>query len=188
MRVHLGTYPAEFYYSNSRLHKCRTRNSVSTSAENGPAMVGPAGPVPAPMWLWGHMLFVLDQEQQQEYLVMCSATKVMSEPHTQYVLLVVHFDQFKLLTGENSYIGMVTIKTYYSLAKYIGSTPNYALGGSSYFRSASHLNRPEHMTKVRRTKWSPQRWAKPQILVVWMTPGNHGNYQLPMTPVLSCGA
>ena len=22
MRAHLGTYPAEFYYSNSRLHKC----------------------------------------------------------------------------------------------------------------------------------------------------------------------
>ena len=40
---------AEFYYSNSRLHKCRTRNYVSTSAENGPAMAGPAGPVPAPM-------------------------------------------------------------------------------------------------------------------------------------------
>lgn len=88
---------------------------------------------------------------------MCSATKVMSEPHTQYVLLVVHFDQFKLLTGENFYIGMVTIMGYYSLAMYIGSTFNYALGGSSYFRSASHLNRPEHMTKVRRTKWSPQR-------------------------------
>ena len=49
MRAHLGTYPAEFYYSNSRLHKCRTRNYVSTSAENGPAMAGPAGPVPAPM-------------------------------------------------------------------------------------------------------------------------------------------
>ena len=40
MRAHLGTYPAEFYYSNSRLHKCRTRNYVSTSAENGPAMAG----------------------------------------------------------------------------------------------------------------------------------------------------
>ena len=40
---------SEFYYSNSRLHKCRTRNYVSTSAENGPAMAGPAGPVPAPM-------------------------------------------------------------------------------------------------------------------------------------------
>ena len=44
MRVHFGTY-----YSNSRPHKCRTRNYVSTSAENGPAMAGPAGPVPAPM-------------------------------------------------------------------------------------------------------------------------------------------
>ena len=49
MRVHFGTYPAEFYYSNSRLHKCRTRNYVSTLAENGPAMAGQAGPVPAPM-------------------------------------------------------------------------------------------------------------------------------------------
>ena len=43
---------AKFYYSNSRPHKCRTRNYVSTSAENGPAMAGPAGPVPAPMWLY----------------------------------------------------------------------------------------------------------------------------------------
>ena len=57
MRAHLGTYPAELYYSNSRPHKCQTRNYVSTSAENGPAMAGPArpatagpaGPVPAPM-------------------------------------------------------------------------------------------------------------------------------------------
>ena len=49
MRALLGTYPAEFYYSNLRPHKCRTRNYVSTSAENGPAMAGPAGPVPAPM-------------------------------------------------------------------------------------------------------------------------------------------
>ena len=49
MRAHLGTYPAEFYYSNLRPHKCRTRNYVSTSAENGPAMAGPAGPVLAPM-------------------------------------------------------------------------------------------------------------------------------------------
>ena len=49
MRAHVGTYPAEFFYSNSRPHKCRTRNYVSTSAENGPAMAGPAGPVPAPM-------------------------------------------------------------------------------------------------------------------------------------------
>ena len=39
----------EFYYSSSRLHKCRTRNYVSNSAENGPAIAGPAGPVPAPM-------------------------------------------------------------------------------------------------------------------------------------------
>ena len=37
---------ALFYYRNLRLHKCRTRNYVSTSAEN---MARPAGPVPAPM-------------------------------------------------------------------------------------------------------------------------------------------
>ena len=49
MCAHLGTYPAKFYYSNSRPHKCRTRNYVLTLAENGPAMAGPAGPVPAPM-------------------------------------------------------------------------------------------------------------------------------------------
>ena len=49
MRAHLGTYPAEFYYRFLRPHKCRTHNYVSTSAENGPAMAGPAGPVPAPM-------------------------------------------------------------------------------------------------------------------------------------------
>ena len=33
----------------TRPHKSRTHNYVSTSAENGPAMAGPAGPVPAPM-------------------------------------------------------------------------------------------------------------------------------------------
>jgi len=49
MCAHLGMYPAEFYYSNSRLHKCQMCNYVSTSAENGLAMAGPAGPVPAPM-------------------------------------------------------------------------------------------------------------------------------------------
>ena len=41
--------PAKFYYSDSRPHKCRSRNYVSTSTENGPAMAGPAGLVPAPM-------------------------------------------------------------------------------------------------------------------------------------------
>ena len=45
----MRTMHAEFYNSNSRPHKCQTRNYVSTSAENGPAMAGPAGPVPAPM-------------------------------------------------------------------------------------------------------------------------------------------
>ena len=67
MRAYLGMYPAELYYSNSRPHKCQIiantvrkvstvciiygqmRNYVSTSAENGPAMAGPAEPVPAPM-------------------------------------------------------------------------------------------------------------------------------------------
>ena len=47
--LYLGTYPAEFSYSNSTPHKCQMRNYVSTSAENGPAMAGPAGPVLAPM-------------------------------------------------------------------------------------------------------------------------------------------
>ena len=56
---------------------------------------------------------------------MCSATMVMSEQHAQYVLLflvlVILFNQFESLTGENSYIGMVTIRgTFFS---YIGSTP-----------------------------------------------------------------
>ena len=49
-RAYLGTYRAEFYCSNSRPHKCQTRNYVSTSAENGPAIARPAGPVPAPMF------------------------------------------------------------------------------------------------------------------------------------------
>ena len=39
----------ELYYSNSRLHKCRTHNYVSNSAENGPAIAGPAGPVLTPL-------------------------------------------------------------------------------------------------------------------------------------------
>ena len=48
----IGTYPAEFYYSNLRPHKRRTHtgNYVSTSAENGPAMAGKAGPVRR-LWL-----------------------------------------------------------------------------------------------------------------------------------------
>ena len=57
MRAHLDTYPAKFFYSNSRPHKCRTRNYVSTSAENDPAMAGPAGPagpVLAPMERYIH--------------------------------------------------------------------------------------------------------------------------------------
>ena len=33
----------------TRPHKIRTQNYVSTSAENGPAVAGPAGLVPAPM-------------------------------------------------------------------------------------------------------------------------------------------
>ena len=52
MRAYLGTYHAEVYYSDSRPHKCQMRNYVSNSAENGPAMAGPAGPIPVPMiWL-----------------------------------------------------------------------------------------------------------------------------------------
>ena len=41
-------------FSTAVLHKCRMRNYVSTSAENGPAMAGPAGPVPAPMLYPSH--------------------------------------------------------------------------------------------------------------------------------------
>ena len=65
MREHLCTHHAEFYYSNSRPHKCQTHNYVSTSAENDPAMAGPAGPVPAPM------LFAYAEEENVEDVVMC---------------------------------------------------------------------------------------------------------------------
>ena len=47
--------PCRIYYSSSvwdpgtTPHKGQTHNYVSTSAENGPAMAGPAGPFPAPM-------------------------------------------------------------------------------------------------------------------------------------------
>ena len=53
MRAHVRTYPAEFYYSSSVWERDHTKVEriiyVSTLAENGPAMAGPAGPVPAPM-------------------------------------------------------------------------------------------------------------------------------------------
>ena len=54
MRAHLRTYPAEFYYSSSVWERDHTKvehiiSYVSTLAENGPAMAGPAGPVLAPM-------------------------------------------------------------------------------------------------------------------------------------------
>ena len=53
MRAHLRMYPAEFttaVQSGNEITKSRTHNYVSTSAENGLAMAGPAGRVPAPMW------------------------------------------------------------------------------------------------------------------------------------------
>ena len=57
MRAHLRTYPAEIillqqFSLGTRPHNIWTHNLmyVSTSAENGPAMAGPAGPVPAPMF------------------------------------------------------------------------------------------------------------------------------------------
>ena len=49
MRAHLGTYLPNFTTAIREPHKCRMRNYVSTLAENGPAMAGPAGLVPAPM-------------------------------------------------------------------------------------------------------------------------------------------
>ena len=49
IRAHLHTYPAGFYYSNSVWEQDHTKVDVSTSAENGPAMAGPARPVLAPM-------------------------------------------------------------------------------------------------------------------------------------------
>ena len=59
MRAHLGTYPAGFYYSDiqsrNETTKSRTHiNYVSPSADNGPAMAGPAGPVPALMLVMVH--------------------------------------------------------------------------------------------------------------------------------------
>ena len=52
MRAHLRTYFAGFYYSNSFSLGTRPHKSQSTtSAENGPAMAVPAGPVPAPISL-----------------------------------------------------------------------------------------------------------------------------------------
>ena len=49
----LCTYPAGFYYSNSVWERDHTKvermNHVSTSAENGPTMARPAGPVPVAM-------------------------------------------------------------------------------------------------------------------------------------------
>ena len=53
MRAHLRTYPAEFYYSSSVWEQDHTkveRIIMSQLRENGPAMAGPAGPVPAPMY------------------------------------------------------------------------------------------------------------------------------------------
>ena len=58
-RTERKSYVCAFWYVPCRIllqqfettQICRTRNYVSTSAENGPAMAGPAGPVPAPMFL-----------------------------------------------------------------------------------------------------------------------------------------
>ena len=54
MRAHLRSYvPCRIllqqFSPGTRPHKSQTHNYVSTSAENGPAMAGPAGPVLAPM-------------------------------------------------------------------------------------------------------------------------------------------
>ena len=52
MRVHLCTCPARFYYTTTGIQSGNetTKNTnASTSAENGSAMAGPPGPVPASM-------------------------------------------------------------------------------------------------------------------------------------------
>ena len=46
--VLMYTHPTGFYYSNSVWERDHTKVDL-TSAENGPAMAGPAGPIPAPM-------------------------------------------------------------------------------------------------------------------------------------------
>ena len=61
MRAHLHLYPAGFYYSSSVWERDHTKverviSYVSTSAENGPAMAGPAGPVSALMQYLGGSL------------------------------------------------------------------------------------------------------------------------------------
>ena len=50
-RFYVRMYPAGFYYSNiqSGNETTQKHNYVWPSAENGPAMAGPAGPVLAPM-------------------------------------------------------------------------------------------------------------------------------------------
>ena len=49
MHAHLGTYLPNFTTAIRDHTNVERVNYVSTSAKNGPAMAGPAGPVPAPM-------------------------------------------------------------------------------------------------------------------------------------------
>ena len=49
MHAHLGTYLPNFTTAIRDHTNVERVNYVSTSAENGPAMAGLAGPVPAPM-------------------------------------------------------------------------------------------------------------------------------------------
>ena len=52
MRAHLRTCPARFYYTTTGIqsrNETTKKLNASTSAENGSAMAGPAGPVLAPM-------------------------------------------------------------------------------------------------------------------------------------------
>ena len=50
--MHVCTLPdftTALFSPGTRQHKSRTHNYVSPLAENGPAIAGPAGPVPMPM-------------------------------------------------------------------------------------------------------------------------------------------
>ena len=79
MHAHLHTYSA-CIQSGNETNKSQTHNYVSPSAENGPAMTSPAGPVPAPM----------------------SMSK--TEPHVFPTAFQIYmFEQLQLHTCNNSY-------------------------------------------------------------------------------------
>ena len=88
--MHVCTLPdftTAIFSPGTRQHKSRTHNYVSPSAENGPAIAGPAGPVPAPMiflrlisfftcfvaWIWQVTVDITPwpgDERQKAYLVL----------------------------------------------------------------------------------------------------------------------